>query len=173
MFKLKAPEKKRAYLRKQLKIVDSKQYEFVVTPDKENVEDDKINIVFPEDQAKRVNRILNLIAQGEDVFIVGQSHRGMKHIESRRIHYFVVEQETLYAVLRGDRFRVDMKLYEAEEMLKDKHFIRVSKYALVNINKIDYIKPLLNSKLLLLMKNGDQVEVNRRYYKDFRERLNL
>ncbi len=173
MFKLKAPRGARARLRKKLKIVDSKQYEYVVTTDKENVEPDKINIVFPEDKAKQVNRILNSIAQGEDVYFVGENPRGIKHIESRRIHYFVVEQEEVYAILRNNRFRVRKKLYEVEELLKDKYFIRVSKFALVNINKIDYIKPAINSKLILIMKNGDKVEVNRRYYKTFKQTLNI
>jgi DNA-binding LytR/AlgR family response regulator len=66
-----------------------------------------------------------------------------------------------------------MKMYELEELLKEKHFIRVSKYTLVNINKIEYIKPALNSKLILLMKNKDQVEVNRHYYKTFKKTLNI
>jgi len=173
MFKLKAPRGIRARLRKKLKIVDSKRYDYVVTTDKEYVEEDKINIVFREEDAKKVNRILNAIAKGEDVYITGHNPRGMKHIESRRIHYFVVEQEEVYAILRDAKFRVRHKLYEVEEMLQDKYFIRVSKYALVNINKIEYIKPAFNSKLLLIMKNGDQVEVNRRYYKTFKKTLDL
>ncbi len=173
MFKLKAPKESRTRLRNKLKIIDSKKYEFVVTTDKEYVEEDKINIVFQEEDAQRVNRILNLIAQGEDVYIVGHSSRGMKRIESRRIHYFVVEEEEVFAAVRDGRFRVRMKLYEIEEMLKKKHFIRVSKYAIVNINKIDYIKPAFNSKLILHMRNGDQVEVNRRYYKTFKKTLEL
>jgi DNA-binding LytR/AlgR family response regulator len=44
---------------------------------------------------------------------------------------------------------------------------------MVNVNQIDYIKPALNSKLLLLMKNGDELEVNRRYYKSFKKTLNI
>jgi len=173
MFKLKAPRGIRARLRKKLKIVDSKRYDYVVTTDKEYVEEDKINIVFREEDAKKVNRILNAIAKGEDVYIAGHNPRGMKNIESRRIHYFIVDQEEVYAILRDAKFRVRHKLYEVEEMLQDKYFIRVSKYALVNINKIEYIKPAFNSKLLLVMKNGDQVEVNRRYYKTFKQTLDL
>ncbi len=66
-----------------------------------------------------------------------------------------------------------MKLYEIEEILSSKNFIRVSKYCLVNLGKIDYIKTALNSKLDLQMKNGDHVEVNRSYLKEFKKALKI
>ncbi len=173
MFKLKVPKESRARIRNKLKIVDSKKYEYVLTTDKNETEDDKINIVFSEEQAEKVNRMLDSIVKGEDVFITVESDKGLKYIESRKIHYFMIENEEVYAHLMNHTFTVKMKLYELEEQLENKYFIRVSKYSLVNINKIDYIKPAFNSKLLLLMKNGDKVEVNRRYYKAFKKTLKL
>lgn len=173
MFKLKAPKHQRARLREKLKIVDSANYEYVLTTDKSLVEDDKINIVFDESETAKIVRLLDAIVKGEDVYITAYNPQGQKHIESRRIHYFIIESDEVVAVLNQAKFDVKMKLYEVEELLQDKHYIRVSKYALVNINKIDYIKPALNSKLLLLMKNGDEVEVNRRYYKAFKKTLRI
>ncbi len=173
MFKLKVPKADRARIRKKLKVIDSKKYQYVLTMDKDEIEEDKINIVFNEEQAEKVNLMLDSIVKGEDIYISIESDRGIKHIESRKIHYFMIDNEEVIAVLLKHRFTVKMKLYELEELLKNKYFLRVSKYALVNINKIDYIKPAFNSKLLLLMKNGDKVEVNRRYYKTFKKTLNL
>ncbi len=173
MFKLKVPKEAKSRIRNKLKIVDSKKYEYVLTTDKDEIEEDKINIVFSEDNAEKVNRMLDSIVKGEDIFITVESDKGLKHIESRRIHYFMIENEEVHAYLMNHTFSVNMKLYELEEELKNKYFLRVSKYALVNINKIDYIKPAFNSKLNLLMKNGHTVEVNRRYYKTFKKTLKL
>lgn len=173
MFKLKVPKEARPRIKEKLKIVDSKHYDYVLTTDPSMTEDDKINIVFPEESVEKVDRILDAIVQGEDVYITGENERGIKHLESRRIHYFMVESEEVKAYLKNSVLSVKYKLYELEDMLKDKYFIRVSKYALVNINKIEYIKPAFNSKLLLLMGNGNQVEVNRRYYKTFKKTLKI
>ena len=173
MFKLKVPKKRRDALRSALRMTEAVEYEYVVTTDKDLVEDDKINIVFDEKRLDDMNRLLDLIAKGQDVYVTGYNEIGQKNIESRYIHYFTIEDDDVQAVLNRVRFVVKMKLYEIEALLKDKHFIRVSKYALVNVNKIDYIKPALNSKLILLMKNGDEVEVNRHYYKAFKKALNL
>lgn len=173
MYKLKVPKKRRDDIKKVLRVTDSIEYDYVLTTDKDLVEDDKINIVFSEDQLAKVSKILDLIAKGEDVYITGYDSIGQKNIESRYIHYFTIEDEDVYAVLSKQKFIVKMKMYELEDLLKEKHFIRVSKYTLVNINKIEYIKPALNSKLVLLMKNKDQVEVNRHYYKTFKKTLNI
>lgn len=173
MYKLKVPKKKRDDIKKVLRVTDSIEYDYVLTTDKELVEDNKINIVFSEDQLVKVSKILDLIAKGEDVYITGYDSVGQKNIESRYIHYFTIEDEDVYAVLKKHKFVVKMKMYELEDLLREKHFIRISKYTLVNINKIEYIKPALNSKLILLMKNKAQVEVNRHYYKMFKKTLNI
>ncbi len=173
MFKLKVPKHDRQRVKDKLNIVDSKEYEYVVTTDETMVEKDKINIVFPEEESEKVGRILDAIVKGEDIFITGENAHGIKHLESRKIHYFMVVDDEVRAFLSNASFIVKYKLYELEELLVDKYFIRVSKYALVNINKIDYIKPAFNSKLVLQMRNHEEVEVNRRYYKAFKKTLKL
>ena len=173
MFKLKVPKKRRETIKSALRIPETVDYDYVLTTDKDLVEKEKINIVFGEEDVDEINKLLDLIARGQDVYITGYNEIGQKNIESRYIHYFIIEDDDVQAVLKTTRFVVKMKLYEIEDLLANKHFIRVSKYALVNINKIDYIKPALNSKLILLMRNGDEVEVNRHYYKAFKKALNL
>ena len=173
MFKLKVSKHQRARLKQALKVVDSKKYDYVLTDDPNQVEADKINIVFSLDNIAPVRKMLDAIVKGVDTYITGYDEIGQKSIEARQVHYFIVEADEVWAVLNAARFSVKMKLYELEALLEDKYFIRVSKYALVNVNKIDYIKPALNSKLTLIMKNKDDVEVNRHYYKKFKETLRI
>ena len=56
----------------------------------------------------------------------------------------IVEEDDVYGVLSNTRMLIKSKLYEIETLLEHKNFIRISKYCLVNIGKIDYIKPALN-----------------------------
>ncbi len=173
MFKLKVPKNKRNTIRKALKLVETPKYDYVLVMDKEDVEEGKINIVFNEEQLERVERVLDAVAKGEETYLTVYGELGQKSVDVQHIQYFIVEPDDVKAVLNQSTFTIRRKLYELEEMLVNKHFIRVSKYALVNINKIDYIRPALNSKLNLLMKNGDEVEVNRHYYKAFKKALQL
>lgn len=173
MFKLKVDESEHKILKERLSIVETPIYDYVLTDDKNLVEIDKINIVFNPANTLKVSKLLDWIVNGEDLYITGSNEFGQKSIESRNFHYFIVEEDDVYGVLGNTKLLVRMKLYEIEELLKSKNFIRVSKFCLVSIAKIDYIKPALNSKLDLLMKNGDTLEVNRGYYKDFKQALKI
>jgi DNA-binding LytR/AlgR family response regulator len=173
MFKLKVDASEHKMIKSELNLVESKKYDYVVTTDKDLVEEDKINIVFRRNETTRIARLLDLVVHGEDLFVVGTNEFGQKSVESRNFLYFVVEDDDVYGILHKTRLLVRMKLYEIEELLLNKDFIRVSKYSLVNIGKIDYIKPALNSKLDLLMKNKDHIEVNRAYLKEFKSALKI
>ncbi len=173
MFKLKAPRSQKARINETLKIVDSADYKYVLTTDKSLTEPNKINILFQEKDLEKIAEMVETIIRSEDILVQVFDKNGQKNIESSLIDYFIVESDDVLAMVESTKYFVKMKLYEIEELLGSRAFIRVSKYAMVNINQIEYIKPALNSKLTLLMKNGDQLEVNRRYYKAFKKTLNI
>ena len=173
MFKLKVKDSKHKAIKERLKLVETQDYSYVITDDKDLVEDNKINIVFNHADISKVNHLLDLIVQGESIYITGYNQYGRKRVECREIHYIMTEQDEVYIVLQNTKVNVKMKLYELEELLESKQFIRVSKYCLVNIGKIEYIRSLLNSKLELQMKNDDLCEVNRSYLKTFKKALKL
>lgn len=68
---------------------------------------------------------------------------------------------------------VQEKLYSLEERFKDQGFIRVNKSQIVNMRFIIDIEPLIGQKLLLTMSNNKTIDVNRTYYKAFKEHLKL
>jgi DNA-binding LytR/AlgR family response regulator len=173
MFKLKAPKTQKARLQDILNVSDSPQYKYVLTTDKSLSEPSKINIIFNEKDTDKIIEIIEALVKKEDIMIQVFNAVGQKQVSSTMIEYFIVESDEINAFVGQEKYAIKMKLYEIEELLSDKPFIRVSKYAMVNVNQIDYIKPALNSKLLLLMKNGDELEVNRRYYKSFKKTLNI
>lgn len=173
MFKLKVKNAKHKIIKERLKLTETQKYSYVITDDKDLVEEDKLNIVFNHSDIPKVKDILDLIVQGEAIYITGYNQYGQKRVECRDIEYINTEKDDVYAVLYNTKLIVKMKLYEFEELLSAKQFIRVSKFCLVNIGKINYIRPLLNSKLELQMNNGDLCEVNRNYLKKFKEALKL
>jgi len=173
MFKLKVKHEQHKATKERLRITETSDYDYVITDDKELIEEDKLNIVFNHSDILKLNDLLTLIVQGEEVFINGYNQFGEKRVECRNIQYIISDQDDVYAVLSNTKLNIKLKLYEVEALLKNKQFIRVSKHCLVNIGKINYIRALLNSKLELQMNNGDLCEVNRNYLKQFKEALKL
>ena len=67
-----------------------------------------------------------------------------------------------------DSFETNLKLYEFEELLKDKCYLRISKSVILNIMKADSIKPALNGRFLCKLTNGEEVIISRKYVSEFR-----
>ncbi|MCM1506640.1 MAG: LytTR family transcriptional regulator [Ruminococcus flavefaciens] len=68
-------------------------------------------------------------------------------------------------------YETRQKLYELEETLKEKHFLRVSKSVLLNLMKIDSIKSSLNGRFIAVLQNGEQVIVSRKYVPELKKAL--
>lgn len=63
------------------------------------------------------------------------------------------------------------RLYVLEELLLEKRFLRVSKSVLLNIMKIDAIKPALNGRFIAILSNGENVIISRKYVKDLKKMI--
>ncbi|MDD3171373.1 MAG: LytTR family DNA-binding domain-containing protein [Bacilli bacterium] len=173
MFKIKiiGPGKKK--LLEKLEPFETKDYKYVLTNDVNLFEKDKINIVFQEEDIDAILKMVKNIVLGEDYFINLENSLGVKRVNVRSIDYFEALDNDVFAIMGKERLYVLEKLYVLEETLVDRNFVRVSKSFLVNILKIDYIRPQLNYKLELVMLNGDRIDVNRTYIKSFKQRIKL
>lgn len=63
------------------------------------------------------------------------------------------------------------RLYELEEELKEKHFFRASKSVLLNLMKVDSVKPALNGRFTAVLLNGEQIIISRKYVPGFKKAL--
>jgi len=88
------------------------------------------------------------------------------------IYYFEAMGNDVFCMTKDKRYKVKEKLYELEERLEIKGFIRVSKCFVVNIVKVDRIISWFNSKLILkLVDVNDEVYVTRKYLNNFKKYL--
>ncbi|MBQ5333081.1 MAG: LytTR family transcriptional regulator [Oscillospiraceae bacterium] len=63
------------------------------------------------------------------------------------------------------------RIYELEGILKPKHFLRVSKAALVNLMKISSVKPALGGRFSAVLTNGEEIIISRKYVSDLKNTL--
>lgn len=94
-------------------------------------------------------------------------------IAYKDILYFEGADNYVFSYTAIDKFRIKNKLYELEKTLYDHGFIRINKSVLVNIMHISEIIPWFNAKLLLKLKNNNELEVSRSYVHAFREFLEI
>ncbi|WP_322199017.1 LytTR family DNA-binding domain-containing protein [Acutalibacter intestini] len=70
-------------------------------------------------------------------------------------------------------YETSLRLYELEERLSGRQFLRASKSTLVNFNAIRSLRPDLGGRLRLTMRGGEALYVSRQYAPAFRKRLGL
>jgi len=63
------------------------------------------------------------------------------------------------------------RLYELEDMLKSKHFLRISKSMLVNLMKIQSIQPAFNGRFTAVLRSGERIIISRSYVKALKAAL--
>ena len=68
-------------------------------------------------------------------------------------------------------YETKQKLYELEELLKEKYFLRVSKSLLLNLMKISSIKPALNGRFLAVLQSGEEIIISRKYVPELKAAL--
>ncbi len=63
------------------------------------------------------------------------------------------------------------RIYELEELLKSKHFLRISKPMLVNLMKIKSIQPAFNGRFTAVLNSGEKIIISRNYVKALKAAL--
>ncbi|MBP1560222.1 MAG: LytTR family transcriptional regulator [Oscillospiraceae bacterium] len=63
------------------------------------------------------------------------------------------------------------RIYELEDILKPKHFLRISKASLVNLMKITSVKPAMGGRFSAVLSNGEEVIISRKYVSELKKTL--
>ncbi len=101
--------------------------------------------------------------------IIGKVNDRYEIIHYSQIIYVESYGHDVYLHTEERDYSIKEKLYEIEGLYEDKGFIRINKSCVVNKYQIKEIRPSFNTKLELIMKNKQKLEVTRSYYNRFKE----
>jgi len=68
-------------------------------------------------------------------------------------------------------YETRQKLYELEELLREKYFLRVSKSMLLNLMKVQSVKPAMNGRMLAVLRGGEEIMITRKYVSELKRAL--
>lgn len=120
-----------------------------------------------------VDNIVRAISSSGDV-IYGINNSGdTEMIYISQILYFEAVDRNVFAYKAKGVYRIRKTLYELEENLKDKLFVRISKSSLVNVKAIKSIAPEDFRRVKLLLKNGEYLIVSRSYTNSFKSAIGM
>ncbi|MBR1731685.1 MAG: LytTR family transcriptional regulator DNA-binding domain-containing protein [Ruminococcus sp.] len=87
------------------------------------------------------------------------------------IFYIEAVDNKVFIYTKNKVYEIKRKLYELDEMLREKHFLRVSKSTLLNLMKVSAINPALNSRFTAVLFSGEQVVISRKYVPALKQAL--
>ena len=119
---------------------------------------------------KRVDEIIRSVKlhQGSVDAYSGES---LYQIPLSDIYYIEAVDDRTYLYLENEYYESRRRLYEFEEILPERSFVRISKSVIVNMMKIVAIKPAMNGRFLCRLKNDENVIISRKYVPEVREKL--
>lgn len=87
------------------------------------------------------------------------------------VYYIEVVDDHTFIYTRQNVYETRSRLYELEEALKEKQFLRVSKSILLNLMKVTSIKPAFNGRFAAILPTGEEVIISRKYVKELKQAL--
>ncbi|EOH97645.1 hypothetical protein I588_01783 [Enterococcus pallens ATCC BAA-351] len=97
----------------------------------------------------------------------------MRKIRLSDVYYFEAVEKKVFLYTKDEVFEIKEKLYQLEEKYEDTQYIRVSKSVILNIEKIELICPTFNGRLIVRLKNNEQVSISRKYVRNLKKQLGM
>lgn len=135
---------------------------------KKNTEE-HIDIYYAE-MKPIIRKVIDVVHQ-EKPALVGVIDGEKYFLQVESIYYMDTVDKRVYAYTRDKVYQLHYSLAQLEEMLWDYGYIRINKSNLVNIFRIQNIKPEANMRVGAIFDNGEKLYINRSYKKSFQEYL--
>lgn len=94
-------------------------------------------------------------------------------LDADKILYIEAVDRKTFVYTNTENYESELKLYELEQELVERDFLRISKQSIVNLRKIKSLKTDVNRKIRITLQNGEQIVVSRMYSDELRRKLGL
>ncbi len=123
------------------------------------------------EQSKNITRLKEYIEDFDSTIRVkdGTSLSSLKIID---VYYFEAVDNKTFAYTSDRAYEVDKRLYELEAILDKRYFFRCSKSLIVNVSKIEALRPELTRNIRATLTNGEVVIISRRFASEFKKLIN-
>lgn len=121
--------------------------------------------------SKELDDLISMIKQQKPQRLFGVKEEQTILLEPANIDYVFVENRKTYAVVQKEQIEVRMKLYEVEEVLVSRHFMRFSKSVIGNLQQIARFELSFNGNLCVYFHSGNKEYITRKYVNSIKEKL--
>lgn len=103
--------------------------------------------------------------------LAGYIDERVSQIPLQDIFFVEAVDNKTFAYTSKKVYELKCKLYEFAMQYEDRRFFRCSKSFVINLMKIDNVRPILNGRFSATMFNGEEVIISRQYVPELKKRL--
>ncbi len=119
-----------------------------------------------------VEKIISLMRMMDMQIAVKKGEETVLLDVSEILYIEAVERNT-FIYTEKETYESSLKLYEFEQQLSEKDFIRISKQSILNLRKVKSLRSDINRKIRVTLINDEQIIVSRMYSDELRNRLGV
>lgn len=117
-----------------------------------------------------VRRIITFL-ESADMQIRCERDGIQRQVNVSDIYYIESVDKKSFLYLEKQVYHTELRLYQLADQLKRYGFVQISKSCILNINILESIKPIFNSRMEAILKNGEKVYINRSYLNAVKQAL--
>ncbi|CEJ72640.1 response regulator [[Clostridium] sordellii] len=129
-------------------------------------------ILKSPDMDEETLEILEKLKTRKTKYILGKKDKKIYILDINEVYIFYSENQKVFVETNDCKYEVEERLYEIEENLKSTSFVRVSKFAVVNMKKVRSIDMHFNGNLTMNFINDKKENISRRYISKIKDYLN-
>ena len=126
------------------------------------VTDPKV-VILTDQMTEEVNAILRMLSESEQKLIAGFRDDTAAVLDEKDILRIYAANGKVFAVLSSGEYALQMRLYEAEERLKQHNFIRISNSEIINLKKVRNFDLSFTGTVCVVLSDGSKTYASRRY----------
>lgn len=130
-------------------------------------------IIYTNEMNDEVTEIIDGLSSIKKKILKGYKDNKIYILNQNEIETIYSEQGKIYARLNNDVYTIKNRLYELEELLDGKSFIRISNSEIVNFNKVENIDFKIVGTWIINFKSGNKSYASRRYITKIKKYLEL
>ncbi len=111
---------------------------------------------------ENVRSLIRRIRQSEQ-HIIGEDNGRRYRVPIESIYYIESMERNVFIYTKAEVFRSELRIYQFLNLLDGYDFVQIGKGIIVNMNMIDCLNSLANSRLQITLINGERLNVSRRF----------
>ena len=130
-------------------------------------------VVVAAEMTEEIDALLKKFSGQDMQMITGQKDGKLEILEPAELIRVFAQGGKVLASARRGQYALRMRLYELEERLDPRRFVRISNSEIINLCEAESFDLSIAGTICVQMKNGETTYVSRRYVSKIRKILGL